>query len=51
MALTERDCRTCGAKLTEDNARIYQGRWVGACRRCESLVAAARYYARKAVAD
>lgn len=44
MALTDRDCRTCGTKLTTANARTYQGRWVGACRRCESAAASERYH-------
>jgi len=37
-----RTCRGCGVTLTLDNARVYRGRWVGACRACESLAGSAR---------
>lgn len=30
------ECRRCGDPLTTRNARRYQGRYVGACRQCES---------------
>jgi hypothetical protein len=48
--MTERKCRRCEVVLTLDNARTYQGRWVGACRHCESVMASERYHAKKAVA-
>lgn len=51
MALTNLLCRRCLVPLTEDNARIYRGRWVGACRKCESAEATARYHAKKEVDD
>lgn len=38
----ERACRRCGVRLTVDNARTYDGRWVGACRTCETAESTAR---------
>lgn len=29
-------CRRCRVVLEDSNARRWQGRWVGACRRCEN---------------
>lgn len=40
-------CRGCGCTLTSGNARRYEGRWVGACRECESQEAQDRYYAKR----
>lgn len=48
MALTNLLCRRCLVPLTEKNARTYKGRWVGACRKCESAETTARYHANKA---
>lgn len=33
-------CSRCGVVLTEENARQYQGRWVGKCRQCEKVLQA-----------
>lgn len=30
-------CSVCGVELTVNNARRYNGRWIGRCRSCESL--------------
>ena len=40
--MNELDCRRCGVTLTEENARTYQGRWIGACRSCESVLTTER---------
>lgn len=34
--MNRRQCRGCGKPLTTDNARRWQGRWVGACKECEA---------------
>lgn len=35
-------CRHCNVGLTAENARRSRGRWVGLCRRCESVDSARR---------
>jgi hypothetical protein len=35
-------CRKCGDRLTSENARRSRGRWVGACRACETEESQAR---------
>lgn len=43
-------CRYCETPLTVRNARRWADRFVGACRRCESDRAIARYHARREIA-
>jgi len=43
MTDTKKTCRGCDKNLTKKNARIYQGRFIGACRACESYEARERY--------
>jgi transposase-like protein len=40
--MTKRLCRRCQVPLSTDNARRFNGRWVGACRKCETAEGVAR---------
>jgi hypothetical protein len=45
--MTNRKCRRCRKPLSTDNARRFDGRWVGACRSCEYAEAQERRDARR----
>lgn len=43
MTDTEKTCRRCNTPLSKSNARIWENRFIGACRSCESQEARERY--------
>ena len=42
MICLDRFCRRCDTQLDDANARRYRGRFIGACRACESWIKSER---------